>query len=177
MERGKQGEEKEEQKVRKEKEEQKVRKEKEEQKVRKEKDGGETRSRRKRKRKRRERKKSLSSFFLLPYLLRRQRDPCHLCIGKRLGQQPRRAPDPAPDVQNPLHGGAAGVSHSRPLEHLFDEVHFGSLEVLAEVTSRPLLLGIVSEVDVLAPVVLEDAVAVSFRRFFVVVVEWSFGRR
>mmetsp|Transcript_4157 Transcript_4157/g.8412 ORF Transcript_4157/g.8412 Transcript_4157/m.8412 type:complete len:350 (+) Transcript_4157:132-1181(+) len=103
-------------------------------------------------------------------LLRRERDACDLRIGEALGEDPGGAADAAPHVQDLLGGLGAAV-----LDHLVGEVDLGLLEVLHREERRPqephkegVLLsvaallrhrGVGAHVDVLAPVVLQDAVA------------------
>jgi len=68
------------------------------------------------------------------------------------GQVPRRAADAAADVQH-----ACGPPRAAPVQHLVHKVNFGALEVLLFVARRALLGRVVAQVDVLAPVVLQDA--------------------
>ena len=93
-------------------------------------------------------------------LVRGQGDALHLGVGpEALGEVPGGAADAAPDVEHP--GGFRRAF--RPFQHLIDKVELGLDEILhvaAEQGARTfghVLVGVPPEVDVFAPVVLEDA--------------------
>ena len=81
----------------------------------------------------------------------RPKPTLHLCIREFCRQVARGAADAAADIQDPLWADCA-----RPPEHFVYEVEFGLLEVFLLVTPPPLLLRVVAQMNVVAPVVLQD---------------------
>ena len=67
---------------------------------------------------------------------------------------PGRPSDATAHIQNP-----GWRVRATPLQHFVHKVKFGLLEVLFLVAAGPLLLCVVSQVDVLPPVVLQDAIS------------------
>ena len=74
----------------------------------------------------------------------------HSCAWEVGCQVPRCPADAAANIQDPGRRSSAA-----PPEHLIHEVELGLLEVLLLVALRPLCLCVVTQVDVLTPVVLQ----------------------
>ena len=84
------------------------------------------------------------------------RSTFNLCIRKLLGQVSGSSSNTTPHIQYPLGAGSLG-----PLQHLIYEVEFCLLEVFLLVALSPLFLGVVPQVYVLPPVVLQYPVPIS----------------
>ena len=83
----------------------------------------------------------------------REGDALHLGAREFGGQDAGSAPDAAPDVQDAARGGGG----SREGQHRVDEVDFRGFKVFLQVARPALSLRVVAQVDVLAPIVLQDA--------------------
>mmetsp|Transcript_435 Transcript_435/g.1134 ORF Transcript_435/g.1134 Transcript_435/m.1134 type:complete len:323 (-) Transcript_435:116-1084(-) len=86
------------------------------------------------------------------YLVRGQRNAGHLRTRVGLGEVPASSTDAATDIKHAL-----GRIRGAPLEHLVNKCVLCLDEITFLVPGRALLLRIVAQVNVLAPVVFEDA--------------------